>query len=196
MPNLHFESSLSDLLVAFEAGNPPAREILPRRTQSGLNAMARQIGGDLTDDQQQDLVQRTLGNVLEGEAEYDPDRSSPWTYLRLHMKNAARQVRAAYAAPGAPKWASKSSDHGGSKTRYVSLDDAPVAAQATTPNCERVLDAKIALENANRVFEDKTPYALKELSRGASRDEAAAVAGYSRRTFGRRLEALRDRLSR
>jgi hypothetical protein len=157
--------------------------------------MARQIGGDLTDDQQQDLVQRTLQNVLEGEAEYDPDRSSPWTYLRLHMKNAARQIRAAYAAPGAPKWSSTSSDHGESKTKYVPLDDASVAAQATKPNCEGLLDAKIALEYANRVFEDKTPYALKELSRDASREEAAAVAGYSRRTLGRRLETLRDRLS-
>jgi len=181
------ESCTTDLLVAFEAGDPKARKILPSRLRNDLLRMAAQIGSDLTPDQRRDVVQQTWRNVLKGDSQYDPTKSSPLTYLRLHMQNAVRQIRASYARAGEPKRASTQSDE---DIHAISVEEAPISCKGVDAKQEQLVDAKIILEVAQRIFDDRTSAALRCLSRGNTRKQAADAAGYSRRTLSRRISDL------
>lgn len=182
----------TELLVAFEKGDPEARRILPDRLEDSLHAIVSQIGFELPSDQHNDVVQKTWMNVLEGDSEYDPSRSSPLTYLKLHMRNAIRQVRASYARAGEPKRLSSRNETENWQT--VPIEEAPISCRGSDANQDCRVDAKIVLEAAERVFGDQTSAALKRLSWGCARERAASAAGYSRRTLGRRISDLRNYL--
>jgi DNA-directed RNA polymerase specialized sigma24 family protein len=194
-------SSVEELLVAFENGDSRAQRILPRRVEDSLLKMANQLGGDLDSEQRRDVVQRTWENVLKSSMQYDPERSGPLTYLRLHLCNALRQVRSAYARAGEPKRddQSPSGENGleseeelESNRQAIPLEDAPVSAKGEGATQRVKVDAQILLEAVERLFDDGTADALRELSLRESRETAAAKAGYSRRTLGRRLDRLND----
>jgi len=193
MPELNCDwNSTAELLVAFERGDPEAQEILPDRLRDSLSALADQIAFGFSSDKVDDIVQRTWMNVLEGESEYDPSRSSPLKYLKLHMRNAIRQVRASYARAGEPKRLSSRNETENWQT--VPIAKAPISCRGSDANQDRRVDAKIVLEAAEHVFGDQTCTALKRLSRGYTRERAASAAGYSRRTLGRRISGLRNYL--
>ena len=184
--------STTELLAAFEKGDPEARKVLPDRLKDSLHAMVNRIGFGLPSDQHSDVVQKTWINVLEGDSEYDPSRSSPLTYLKLHMWNAICQVRASYAGAGEPKRLSFRNETENWQT--VPIEEAPISCLGNDANQDRRVDAKIILEAAERVFGDLTSAALKRLSWGGTRERAASAAGYSRRTLGRRISSLRNYL--
>jgi len=184
--------STTELLVAFEKGDSEARKVLPDRLEDSLHAMVNRIGFGLPSDQYSDVVQKTWMNVLEGDSEYDSSRSSPLTYLKLHMRNAIRQVRASYARAGEPKRPSSRNETENWQT--VPIEEAPISCRGNDANQDRRVDAKIVLEAAERVFGDQTSAALKRLSWGCTWERAAGAAGYSRRTLGRRISSLRNYL--
>jgi DNA-directed RNA polymerase specialized sigma24 family protein len=163
--------------------------------------MARQYAADLSSEQHRDVVQQTFENLLASSRRYDPDYSV-WTYLKQHLCNAVRRVRAAYVPPGQPKWQGMDGD---SKTEVsrptggISLEDVPEVgfANASWRIAERRVDAMLVAAAAYRVFgDDGTDEALRALSYRSNRAEAARIAGYSRRTLRRRLQTLRNQLSR
>lgn len=193
MTKSNFDSScIAELLAAFERGNSEAQKILPSRLEKDLHRMADQIAFGLSPDQREDVVQKTWMNVLEGNTEYNPSRSAPLTYLSLHMRNAIRQVRSSYARAGEPK---RLSDRGKTeKAQTIPIDEAPISCTGVNASQEYCVDAKLVLEAAERIFEDQTATALDRLSRGFTQEQAARAAGYSRRTFGRRISSLRSYL--
>jgi hypothetical protein len=156
--------------------------------------MASQYAADLSPEQQRGVVQKTFENLLTSSRKYDP-AYSVWTYLKQHLLNAVRQMRAAYSSPGVPKW--RDADSGSEAEAFCtggeSLEDAPEMALsgASGRDMELKVDARIVLEAACRLFQDGTEKALRALSHRSTREEAAGAAGYSRRTLDRRLAGLR-----
>lgn len=192
MSSLHRSTSLSDLLVGFEEGDLHAQEAFPARVRGGLLRLSRQHAANLSPEQHQDVVQQTFVNLLCTSREYNPEYSV-WTYMKGHVRNAIRQVRAAYAPPGPVENERADSDpNAGGPANGASLDDVPesVLEGTTGRDAERKVDARIMLEAARRLFGDGTEKALKFLSRRSTRKEAAKAAGYSPRTLDRRLSGL------
>jgi DNA-directed RNA polymerase specialized sigma24 family protein len=94
---------LHDLLQAFLAGDPIARNTLPRVAERYLIVIVRRLDPALPEDLRGEVVNQALLNLLRQDAgSYRPARGSAGTFLGLMVRNALRQVRAMYAPPGQP----------------------------------------------------------------------------------------------
>lgn len=98
-------SEVAVLVVGFLAGDPSAREALPREVRPDLLRIARRVAPDLEvrglDD---DVVSEAFRLLLSRPAgHYDPDRGDPWGYLREIVRLAARDVHDREAPAGMPR---------------------------------------------------------------------------------------------
>jgi DNA-directed RNA polymerase specialized sigma24 family protein len=95
---------LHELLQAFLAGDPVARNTLPRVAERYLTVIVRRLDPALPEDLRGEVVNQALLNLLRQDSEsYHPGRGSAGTFLGLMVRNSLRQVRAMYAPPGQPK---------------------------------------------------------------------------------------------
>jgi DNA-directed RNA polymerase specialized sigma24 family protein len=95
---------LHDLLQAFLAGDPVARNTLPRVAERYLTVIVRRLDPLLPEDLRGEVVNQALLNLLrQGPRSYRPASGSAGTFLGLLVRNALRQVRAMYAPPGQRK---------------------------------------------------------------------------------------------
>jgi DNA-directed RNA polymerase specialized sigma24 family protein len=93
------------LVVGFLAGDPYAREALPRETGADLLGIARRVAPDLearglADDVVSEMFRLLLSRPA---GHYDPDRGDPWGYLREMVRLAARDVHDREAPAGTPR---------------------------------------------------------------------------------------------
>ena len=96
---------VTDLVVGFLAGDPYAREALPRETEADLLGIARRVAPDLAADGLADeVVSEAFRLLLSRPAgHYDPGRGDPWGYLREMVRLAARNVHDEEAPAGTPR---------------------------------------------------------------------------------------------
>ena len=104
-PAQNRRARISGLVVGFLAGDPCAREELPRETRADLIGIARHVAPDLEarglDDDVLSEVFRLLLSRPAGH--YDPGRGDPWGYMRQIVRLAARDVRDREAPAGVPR---------------------------------------------------------------------------------------------
>lgn len=91
-----------DLFIAFLEGDLEAREKFPFLYHDKLIKIASRIAPDLAESGlEEDIVQQMWLLLLQTTTtKYDPSRGSVETYLKLLLKTAARDVRAAFVPPG------------------------------------------------------------------------------------------------
>ncbi len=93
---------IGDLIISTQAGDTAAADRLAREIDAWMRARARRL--------RPDLARRGLADEMAQEAHlllltrpaghYEPDRGSTQIYLTMLLRNAAKKVDAAYAAPG------------------------------------------------------------------------------------------------
>lgn len=135
---------VGSLVTGFLAGDLQARESLPRDLGETLLKIAGEIAPDLKErGLAEDVVQETLQLLLARPAgHFDPDRGSPWAYLRQMVRLAARDVRAKEAPAGAPRRPKR--DENGEPAAVLPplpLQDALITDNATEDFEDRVLAA-------------------------------------------------------
>lgn len=97
-------ADFDQLLPAFLTGDAQARNALPRAAKNYLLTVARQYGADLPEDLLGEVVNQGFLKLLAlGPGDFDPEVRKAGTFMGLVVRDAIRQIRAAYAAPGQPK---------------------------------------------------------------------------------------------
>jgi hypothetical protein len=112
-------------LVRFQACDPLATEEFQTLVYPYLINLARKIGRELPEDLHPEIVQQTCLNLLgNSKMKFDPRRGTAKKFLVLAVRNAFREVRADYCAPGSPT-RPKKANHGceGSSYSVVSIDE-------------------------------------------------------------------------
>ena len=104
-PAQNRRAQVAGLVVGFLAGDPYAREALPRETWADLLGIARRVAPDLeARGLADDVVSEVFRLLLSRPAgHYDPDRGDPWGYLREMVRLAARDVHDREAPAGTPR---------------------------------------------------------------------------------------------
>ena len=105
---------LTSVVAGFLAGDPQAREFLPRNFGEQFLKIAGDVAPDLkTRGLAEDIVQEMYQLLLTRPiGHYDPGRGGPWAYLRCMARLAARDVRAKESPAGAPRRPKRDADGG------------------------------------------------------------------------------------
>jgi hypothetical protein len=117
---------IGSVVAGFLAGDPQARESLPRDLREKLLKIAGEVAPDLkarglAEDVMQEMFQLLLTRPAD---HYDPERGSPWAYLRTMVWLAARDIRAKESPAGVPRRPRRNEDGGfDSVQRPLPLDD-------------------------------------------------------------------------
>lgn len=94
-------SDRHELLVGFLTGENRSRRRFYSELKPLMMGLARKIGADLPKDLHEEIVQQAmLGLLLAEPRRYDPAKGSPESFVGMVVWDAARRVRADYAAPG------------------------------------------------------------------------------------------------
>ena len=181
------------LVVGFLAGDPQAREALPRELGEPLARIAGEVAPDLkVRGLVADVVQEMLRILLTRPAgHYDPDRGSPWTYLRMMLLLAARGVREQEALPGTPRRPKR--DSGGEPSIVippVPIQDSVVPDDGIKYVEDLVLSWTVTAEFLGAVSGDVPRWLRQALSlivEGLTITETANAIGVSRFTLRRAL---------
>jgi DNA-directed RNA polymerase specialized sigma24 family protein len=117
---------IGSVVAGFLAGNPQDRESLPRDLGEKLLKIAGEVAPDLkARGLAEDVVQEMFQLLLTRPADhYDPERGSPWAYLRTIIWLAARDIRAKESPAGVPRRPKRNEDGGFDSARPpLPLDD-------------------------------------------------------------------------
>jgi DNA-directed RNA polymerase specialized sigma24 family protein len=100
------------LVASFLAGDPQARECLPRYLGERLLKIVGAVAPDLkTRGLAEDVVQEMFQLLLTRPAgHYDAERGGPWAYLRTMICLAARDIRAKESPAGVPRRLKRNKD--------------------------------------------------------------------------------------
>jgi DNA-directed RNA polymerase specialized sigma24 family protein len=173
---------LDSLLRGFLAGDPVARQTLPRAAERYVLMIARRFAADLADDIHYEVMNQAFENLTHQKATaYCPTRGSAGTFLKLMVRAAARQVRATYARPG----------HVTRVRRSNNLDEAELPS---VEGSVAAVEAKQDVENLLRLVTPSVADSLRRLHmEGQSMQEVAASAGVSRFKMSRQItESLKE----
>jgi hypothetical protein len=181
------------LVIGFLAGDPQAREALPRDLGEPLARIAGEVAPDLkVRGLAADVVQEMLRILLTRPAgHYDPGRGSPWAYLRVMLLLAARGVREQEALPGTPRRPKR--DSGGEPSIVippVPIQDAVVPDDGIKYVEDLVLSWTVTAEFLGAVSGDVPRWLRQALSlivEGLTITETANAIGVSRFTLRRAL---------
>ena len=182
-----------ELVVGFLAGDPQAREALPRELGEPLARIAGEVAPDLkVRGLAADVVQEMLRILLTRPAgHYDPGRGSPWTYLRMMLLLAARGVREQEALPGTARRPKR--DAGGEPGIVippVPIQDAVVPDDGIEHVEDLVLSWSVTAEFLGAVSADAPGWLRRALSlivEGLTITETANAIEVSRFTLRRAL---------
>jgi hypothetical protein len=192
-------TQLNLLLIAFFTGAPKAREAFAREATPYIRKVARHLAPDLPEDLQVEVVGQVFVNLLlQGAGSFSSQRGSAASYLRLHIRNAVRQVRAAYAMPGhvtrarkvrgTKKLASRVGPSLVSLNELLAEDQEP-ANTASVAAIEAGLDAVTLLKSAP----ERVAWCLVRLHAwGDTLNEVAAELRVSRFVLGREVAAFEE----
>ena len=182
-----------ELVVGFLAGDPQAREALPRDLGEPLARIAGEVAPDLkVRGLAADVVQEMFRILLTRPAgHYDPDRGSPWAYLRVMLLLAARGVREQEALPGTPRRPKRDADgEPGIVIPPVPIQDAVVPDDGIEYVEDLVLSWIVTAEFLGAVSGDAPGWLRRALSLvvvGLTITETAKAVGVSRFTLRRAL---------
>jgi DNA-directed RNA polymerase specialized sigma24 family protein len=103
---------IEKLVAGFLAEDPQARECLPRYLGERLLKLVGAVAPDLkrrglAEDVAQEMFQLLLTRPA---GHYDPERGSPWAYLRTMICLAARDIRAKESPAGTPRRPKRNKD--------------------------------------------------------------------------------------
>lgn len=192
------------LVVGFLAGDPYAREALPRETWADLLGIARRVAPDLeARGLADDVVSEVFRLLLSRPAgHYDPDRGHPWGYLREMVRLAARDVHGREAPAGTPRRPRRGAeDEVDPAPLPVPLEAGQAAGDAAQGFEDRVLGAIMAASFIDAVPAEAPAWLSAALSLavdGLSVTEAADALQVSRfqlrRALNRWAQPLADLL--
>lgn len=99
------EDRVGQLIISCLEGDAAAREDLYRGFSGDMLKIARGIAPDLAEQQlDEDVVQQAFLHLFSRPpGHFDPGRGGAWAYLKVTVRLAARDVRAAHPSPGRPK---------------------------------------------------------------------------------------------
>ncbi len=181
------------LVVGFLVGDPQAREALPRDLGEPLARIAGEVAPDLkVRGLAADVVQEMFRILLTRPAgHYDPDRGSPWAYLRVMLLLAARGVREQETLPGTPRRPKRDADgEPGIVIPPVPIQDAVVPDDGIEYVEDLVLSWIVTAEFLGAVSNDMSGWLRRALSlvvEGLTITETAKAVGVSRFTLRRAL---------
>jgi len=184
---------LDSLLRGFLAGNPVARDVLPRVAERYVLKIVRRIAADLPDDIHYEVVNQAFMNLtLQKPASYNPARGSAGTFLKLTVRNALRQVRATYAPPGHVTRVRRrkgSVAAGVAAPAIVCIHELPDTNMPTVDGGVAVVEAQHDVEAILRRASPWLAASLKRLHFGEeSMNKVAADVGISRFSLGRQID--------
>jgi DNA-directed RNA polymerase specialized sigma24 family protein len=189
---------LDSLLRGFLAGDPVARQTLPRAAERYVLMIARRFAADLADDIHYEVMNQAFENLTHQKATaYCPTRGSAGTFLKLMVRAAARQVRATYARPGhvtRVRRSNKLDAHARGQVVIICLHDLDEAELPSVEGSVAAVEAKQDVENLLRLVTPSVADSLRRLHmEGQSMQEVAASAGVSRFKMSRQItESLKE----
>ena len=182
-----------ELIVGFLAGDAHAREALPRELGELLTKIAGEVAPDLRiRGLAADVVQEMFRILLTRPAgHYDPDRGSPWAYLRVMLQLAARGVREQEAVAGTPRRPKRDADgEPGIVVAPVPIQDAVVPDDGIECVEDIVISWVVTAEFLNGVPDDAPVWLRRALSlvvEGLTITQTAKAVEVSRFTLRRAL---------
>lgn len=186
LPAQNRRALVASLVIGFLAGDPHAREALPRETWADLLGIARRVAPDLAArGLADDVVTEAFRLLLSRPAgHYDPDRGDPWGYLRAMVRLAARDVHDREAPAGIPRRPRRDSEGEMDPAPLpVPFEEGHTAAEAGTGFEDRVLGAVMVASFIDAVPAEAPAWLSQALSlaaEGLSLTEAADAVQVSR----------------
>jgi DNA-directed RNA polymerase specialized sigma24 family protein len=183
-----------ELIVGFLAGDPQAREALPRDLGDLLTKIAGEVAPDLkVRGLAADVVQEMFRILLTRPAgHYDPDRGSPWAYLRVMLQLAARGVREQEAVAGTPRRPKRDANgEPGIVVPPVPIQDGVVPDDGTEYVEDTVISWIVTAEFLDGVPDDGPVWLRRALSlvvEGLTITQTAEAVDVSRFTLRRALD--------
>jgi len=182
-----------ELVVGFLAGDPQAREVLPRDLAEPLERIVGEVAPDLkVRGLAADVVQEMFRILLTRPAgHYDPDRASPWAYLRVMLLLSARGIREQEAVAGTPRRPKRDADgRPGIVIPPVPIQDALVPDDGIEYVEDLVLSRIVIAEFLGALSDDAPVWLRRALSlvvEGLTITETAKAVGVSRFALRRAL---------
>ena len=194
-------SGLGQLLAACNSGGRAARDAFARAALPYLRTLARVRAPYLPEDLQREIVGQACLNLVLQQRGFNTSRGSVAAFLNLVVRNAARQVRAAYARPG---HATRARKIPGTKElaspcgpALVSLDaleeDDQPAYTGHIAATEARMDAVVILQTAS---ESVGSCIVRVHMLGETLNEVADDVGVSRFTLSRQVAEFEEALRR
>jgi hypothetical protein len=186
--------NLDSLLRGFLAGDPATRETLPRVSERYVLKIVRRYAADLPEDIHREVMNQAFTNLLlETPASYNPARGSAGTFLKLIVRNAAREVRALYTPPGQVTRPNRTKKlwTEPSAPLIIAMDD---LAQTDVPCTDTAMAEVEARHDVEALLRRAAPWLATSLKRlyfdDVPMETVASEAGMSRFTLSRRIQAF------